>query len=30
MGEISLEDYPHVRQWLARVEALSGWVAMTS
>lgn len=28
-GEISLEDYPHVRQWLARVEALPGWVPMT-
>jgi glutathione S-transferase len=29
-GEISLEDYPNVRQWLARVEALPGWVAMTA
>ncbi|MGB5597204.1 MAG: glutathione binding-like protein, partial [Thiothrix litoralis] len=29
-GEISLEDYPHVQQWLARVEALPGWVPMTA
>ncbi|WML91613.1 glutathione S-transferase N-terminal domain-containing protein [Thiothrix lacustris] len=29
-GEISLEDYPHVPQWLARVEALPGWVPMTA
>ena len=29
-GEISLEDYPHVRQWLARVEVLPGWVPMTA
>jgi glutathione S-transferase len=29
-GEISLDDYPHVRQWLARVEALPGWVPMTA
>lgn len=28
VGEISLEPYPHVRKWLARVEALPGWVAM--
>lgn len=30
MGEVNLEPYPNVRQWLARVEALPGWVAMTS
>jgi glutathione S-transferase len=30
MGEVSLEPYPNVRQWLARVEALPGWVAMSS
>lgn len=28
VGEVSLEPYPHVRQWLGRVEALPGWVAM--
>lgn len=28
MGKVSLEPYPNVRQWLARVEALPGWVAM--
>lgn len=28
VGEISLEPYPEVRKWLARVEALPGWVAM--
>ncbi|MEB4591350.1 glutathione S-transferase family protein [Candidatus Thiothrix sp. Deng01] len=28
MGEISLEPYPNVRQWLTRVEALPGWVTM--
>ncbi|POZ60348.1 glutathione S-transferase family protein [Chromobacterium alticapitis] len=27
-GEISLQPYPHVRAWLARVEALPGFVAM--
>lgn len=30
MGEVSLEPYPNVRRWLARVEALPGWVAMSS
>lgn len=30
MGEVSLEPYPRVREWLARVEALPGWVAMDS
>lgn len=28
MGEVSLEPYSRVREWLARVEALPGWVAM--
>lgn len=28
MGEVSLEPYPEVQQWLARVEALPGWVTM--
>ncbi len=28
MGEISLEPYPNVREWLARVETLPGWVAL--
>jgi glutathione S-transferase len=27
-GNVSLEPYPHVRAWLARVEALPGFVAM--
>ncbi|AXE31282.1 glutathione S-transferase [Chromobacterium phragmitis] len=27
-GDISLQPYPHVRAWLARVEALPGFVAM--
>jgi glutathione S-transferase len=27
-GGVSLEPYPHVRAWLARVEALPGFVAM--
>lgn len=27
-GEVSLEPYPGVREWLGRVEALPGWVAM--
>lgn len=27
-GNVSLEAYPHVRAWLARVEALSGFVGM--
>ncbi|AUH51761.1 glutathione S-transferase [Chromobacterium sp. ATCC 53434] len=27
-GEIPLEPYPHVRAWLARVEALPGFLAM--
>ncbi|WP_144638953.1 glutathione S-transferase family protein [Bordetella genomosp. 13] len=26
-GNVDLKDYPHVRQWLARVEALPGFVA---
>ncbi|AOK07052.1 glutathione S-transferase [Burkholderia sp. AU19243] len=29
-GGVSLEPYPHVRAWLARVEALPGFVAMPS
>ena len=27
-GDVSLADYPHVRAWLARIEALPGFVAM--
>lgn len=27
-GNVSLDDYPNVRAWLARVEALPGFVAM--
>jgi glutathione S-transferase len=27
-GGISLEEYPHIRQWLARIEALPGFVPM--
>ncbi|KAB0650228.1 glutathione S-transferase family protein [Burkholderia territorii] len=27
-GGVSLEPYPHVRAWLARVEALPGFIAM--
>ena len=27
-GNVSLEPYPHVRAWLARIEALPGFVAM--
>jgi glutathione S-transferase len=27
-GGISLEEYPHIRQWLARVEGLPGFVPM--
>ncbi|WP_018229140.1 glutathione S-transferase family protein [Methyloversatilis universalis] len=27
-GNVSLDDYPHVRAWLARIEALPGFVAM--
>lgn len=27
-GNVSLEDYPHVRAWLARIEALPGFVSM--
>lgn len=27
-GDVSLADYPHVRAWLARVEALPGFVPM--
>ena len=27
-GGVSLEPYPHVRAWLARVEALPGFVGM--
>lgn len=27
-GNVSLEAYPHVREWLARVEALPGFVPM--
>lgn len=29
-GNVSLEPYPHVRAWLARFEALPGFVAMPS
>lgn len=29
-GNVSLADYPHVRAWLARIEALPGFVAMVS
>lgn len=28
VGEVSLEPYPNVRQWLARIAALPNWVAM--
>jgi glutathione S-transferase len=28
-GNVSLEPYPNVRAWLARIEALPGFVAMT-
>ena len=28
VGEVSLEPYPNVRQWLARMAALPNWVAM--
>jgi len=27
-GNVSLENYPNIRNWLARVEALNGFVAM--
>ena len=27
-GNVSLQDYPRVRAWLARVEALPGFVPM--
>ena len=27
-GHVSLEAYPHIRAWLARIEALPGFVAM--
>ncbi len=27
-GNVSLQDYPHVRAWLQRIEALPGFVAM--
>jgi glutathione S-transferase len=27
-GDVSLADYPHLRQWLARIEALPGFVPM--
>lgn len=27
-GNVSLQDYPHVRAWLARIEALPGFVGM--
>lgn len=27
-GNVSLDDYAHVRAWLARVEALPGFVGM--
>ena len=28
VGEVSLEPYPNVRQWLTRMAALPNWVAM--
>lgn len=30
VGEVSLADYPKVQQWLARVEAIPGWVGFNS
>lgn len=27
-GEMSLEDYPHVRAWIARVQTLDGYIGM--
>jgi glutathione S-transferase len=27
-GNVSLQDYPHVRAWLSRIEALPGFVPM--
>ncbi|WP_372864915.1 glutathione binding-like protein [Spongiibacter sp.] len=27
-GGVSLEDYPNIRHWIARIENLSGFVAM--
>lgn len=27
-GEMSLEDYPHVRAWVARVQTLDGYIGM--
>lgn len=27
-GDVSLEEYPHIRSWLKRVEALPGFIAM--
>ena len=27
-GQISLDPYPHIRAWLARLEAVPGWTAM--
>lgn len=27
-GNVSLADYPHLRAWLARIEALPGFVPM--
>ena len=27
-GRISLDEYPHIRAWLARVEAVPGWTPM--
>jgi glutathione S-transferase len=29
-GNVSLVDYPHIRAWLARIEALPGFVPMQS
>jgi glutathione S-transferase len=29
-GNVSLADYPHVREWLARIEALPGFVPMAA
>lgn len=29
-GGFTLADYPHVQRWIARVEAVPGWVAMTA
>lgn len=28
MGDVSLDDFPHVQRWMSRFEALPGWVDM--